>query len=81
MRSTVVGVVMLMLNIFAIAIGNLAVGAISDRLTQAGSTQGLSTVLIATDLLVALSLWFFWRASRSGDARLGTMIDKSVVSH
>ncbi|MDT8989332.1 MFS transporter [Curvibacter sp. APW13] len=81
MRSTVVGVVMLLLNVVAIAIGNLAVGAISDRLTKAGSTQGLSTVLIATDVLVALSLWFFWRASLSGDPRLGAERDKSIVAH
>lgn len=80
MRSTVVGVVMLLLNVVAIAIGNLAVGGISDRLTKAGSTQGLSTVLIATDILVALSLWFFWRASLSGDPRLGAARDKTLVT-
>lgn len=81
MRSTITGVVMLSLNIFAIAIGNLAVGAISDRMIANGSPNALTTVLIATDLLVALSLWFFWRASCSGDARLVAMVDKSVISH
>jgi len=80
MRSTITGVVMLSVNIFAIAIGSLSVGAISDRLNKTGATNGLSTALIATDLLVALSLWFFWRASRSGDARLGMVIDKGMAA-
>jgi predicted MFS family arabinose efflux permease len=80
MRSTMTGAVMLLLNVFAIAIGNLVVGAVSDRLSASGYSQALSGVLIASDLLVALSLWFFWRASRSGDARLGAAIDKSLVA-
>ena len=80
MRSTITGVVMLLLNICAIAIGTLVVGAVSDRLTNAGSTQALSMVLLTTDILVLLSLWFFWRASCSGDARLGAAIDKSLAA-
>lgn len=80
MRSTITGVVMLSVNVFAIAIGNLAVGAVSDHLTKLGYGQALSSVLIATDLLVALSLWFFWRAARCGDARLGAAVDRSLVA-
>jgi predicted MFS family arabinose efflux permease len=81
MRSTITGATMMFINVFAIAIGNLAVGSVSDRLTTSGSTVGLSTALIGTDILVALSLWFFWRAANSGDARLGAERDKSVVMH
>ncbi|TXH87781.1 MAG: MFS transporter [Rhodoferax sp.] len=81
MRSTITGATMMLINVFAIAIGNLAVGAISDRLTASGSSFGLSTALIGTDVLVMLSLWFFWRAASSGDSRLADARDKSVVMH
>ena len=80
MRSTITGATMMLINVFAIAIGNVAVGAVSDRLAASGSASGLGTALIGTDVLVALSLWFFWRAARSGDARLGTAADKSFVA-
>ncbi len=33
----------------------------------------------AVDVLVAGSLWFFWRASRSGDAHLADAVDKNAV--
>lgn len=81
MRSTVTGATMMLINVFAIALGNLAVGAVSDRLAAQGSTVALTTVLIATDVLVALSLWFFWRASASGDARLGMKVEGAVAAH
>lgn len=81
MRSTITGATMMFINVFAIAIGNIAVGAVSDRLTAIGTNVGLSTALIGTDILVALSLWFFWRAANSGDARLGAERDKSAVMH
>ena len=81
MRSTVTGAVMMLINVIAIAIGNLSVGVVSDRLVQYGSSVALTTVLVATDLLVFLSLLFFWRASRSGDERLCVAIDKSLVLH
>jgi len=64
MRSTVTGFTMLLINVFAIAIGNLAVGAVSDRLFAAGSTQGLTTVLLATDLLAIAGAVFFALAAR-----------------
>jgi MFS family permease len=59
MRSTVTGTAMMLINLFAIAAGNLAVGAISDRLAALGSQAPLSAVLIATDLLVFASLLLF----------------------
>lgn len=81
MRSTITGATMMLINVFAIAIGNLAVGAVSDALVANGSTVGLTTALIGTDALVGLSLWFFWRAARSGDPRLGDARDASAVAH
>ena len=64
MRSTVTGVTMLLLNIFAIAIGNLAAGAVSDRMAAAGSTHPLTTVLLATDILAISAAMFFVLAAR-----------------
>jgi sugar phosphate permease len=64
MRSTVTGFTMLLINVFAIAIGNLAVGAASDRMTAAGSTNALTLVLLATDLLAIAGALFFALAAR-----------------
>jgi hypothetical protein len=69
----------MLINVFAIAIGNLAVGAVSDRLTANGSAIGLTVALVATDVLVACSLWFFWRAAISGNTHLADAVDKSAV--
>jgi predicted MFS family arabinose efflux permease len=65
MRSTVTGFTMLTINILAIAIGNVAVGAVSDRMTAAGSTNALTTVLLATDILVICAAVFFVLAARA----------------
>ena len=80
MRSTITGATMMLINVFAIAIGNLAVGAVSDRMASSGSPVALTAVLLATDVAVALSLWFFWRASRSGNSHLADAIDPSAVA-
>jgi predicted MFS family arabinose efflux permease len=64
MRSTVTGFTMLLINVFAIAIGNLVVGGVSDRLSAAGSTHALTTVLLATDLLAIAGAVFFGLAAR-----------------
>ena len=64
MRSTVTGATMLLINVFAIAIGNLAVGSISDRMTAAGSSNALTIVLLATDILVATAALFYAMAAR-----------------
>lgn len=81
MRSTITGATMTFINVFAIALGNLAVGAVSDRLAASGSASGLTTALVGTDLLVALSLWFFWQAACSGDPRLTVERDNLSVMH
>ena len=64
MRSTVTGATMLLINVFAIAIGNLAVGSISDRMTAAGAGNALTIVLLATDILVAAAALFYAMAAR-----------------
>jgi hypothetical protein len=65
MRSTVTGFTMLLINVVAIAIGNLVVGAMSDRMSNAGSAHALTTVLLATDILVITAVVFFALAARS----------------
>lgn len=64
MRSTVTGFTMTLINVFAIAIGNLLVGAVSDRLEAAGSAHPLTAVLLATDLAAIASAFFFALAAR-----------------
>lgn len=64
MRSTVTGFTMLAINVFAIAIGNAAAGAISDRLAAGGSTYALTSVLLATDVLAISAVIFFAFAAR-----------------
>ncbi|HMN77025.1 MAG TPA: MFS transporter [Burkholderiaceae bacterium] len=64
MRSTITGVTMLLINVFAIAIGNLVVGGISDRMAAAGSGHALTYVLLATDLLVIAGALFYALAAR-----------------
>lgn len=64
MRSTVTGFTMLSINVVAIALGNGVLGAISDRLAQAGAAQPLTTVLLASDLLAACGGIFFALAAR-----------------
>ncbi|MEJ8810601.1 MFS transporter [Variovorax ureilyticus] len=64
MRSTVTGVTMLLINVVAIAIGNLAAGAVSDRLAAGGSTSPLTTVLLATDVFSVIAGVFFILAAR-----------------
>ena len=64
MRSTVTGMTMLLINVFAIAIGNLVVGGISDRMAAAGSGHALTYVLLATDLLVISGALFYTLAVR-----------------
>ncbi len=81
MRSTVTGATMMLINVFAIALGNLAVGAISDRLHTQGNAYALTAVLVVTDLLVALALWFFWRAAGSRDPRLSLKVENAVAAH
>jgi predicted MFS family arabinose efflux permease len=79
MRSTVTGVTMLLINVFAIAIGNVVVGAVSDRMSKAGSTNALTTVLLATDVLVISAALFFALAARG--PKLLTAPEGVVLTH
>jgi asparagine N-glycosylation enzyme membrane subunit Stt3 len=72
---------MMGINVFAIAIGNLAAGASSDYLRSIGAVAPLTTVLLGLNILIGLSLLFFWRVSRCGDERLRAGRDASIVAH
>jgi predicted MFS family arabinose efflux permease len=78
MRSTVTGSTMLLINVFAIALGNLAVGAVSDRMSAAGSGHPLTFVLLATDLLAISGALFYALAARG--PRLETA-PEGVMAH
>lgn len=64
MRATITGITMLLINVVAIAIGNLVAGAVSDRLAAAGSHHALTWVLLATDLLAIVGALFYVAAAR-----------------
>jgi predicted MFS family arabinose efflux permease len=64
MRSTVTGVTMLLINVLAIAIGNLVAGAVSDHLAAAGSASPLTLVLLSTDVFAVAAGLFFAMAAR-----------------
>jgi MFS family permease len=81
MHATATGVTMMSINILAIAIGNLAAGMLSDSLRATGYSQPLTIVLLVINLIIGLSLFIFWRVSRSGDARLRAERDTSLVAH
>ncbi|HQR22284.1 MAG TPA: MFS transporter [Burkholderiaceae bacterium] len=68
-RSTVTGFTMLLLNVFAIALGNLAVGAVSDRMSAAGASNALTLSLLATDILAISAAAFFVLAARGSRVR------------
>ena len=78
MRSTVTGFTMMVINVFAVAIGNAAAGAVSDRLAAAGSTHPLTTVLIGTDLIVIAGAVFFALAARGPRVQAAP---RGVVAH
>ncbi len=78
MRSTITGVTMLLINVFAIAIGNLVVGAMSDRLAAAGAGHALTYVLLATDILVIAAALFYAQAARG--PRVAAVL-KGVMAH
>lgn len=64
MRSTITGATMMLINVFAIALGNLAAGAISDRLAAAGAPNALTLTLLGTDVLACAAAVFFALAAR-----------------
>ena len=63
-RATAVGVAILGINVFAIALGNLAGGAASDWLTRAGHGNPLTIVLVGMYAVVMASLAMFLAAAR-----------------
>jgi predicted MFS family arabinose efflux permease len=65
MRSTVTGFTMLLINVFALAIGTVVVGMAADYFIKAGATAPLTGVLIATDALAISSALFFALAARA----------------
>lgn len=81
MRATASGATMMGINVFAIAIGNLGAGMLSDHLRAGGASAPLTTVLLCLNILVGCALLFYWKVSRSGDPRLHAERDKSVVAH
>jgi predicted MFS family arabinose efflux permease len=78
MRSTVTGFTMLLINVFAIAIGNLLVGGLSDRMGAAGSGHALTYVLLATDLLVIAAALFYALAAQGPRVEAAP---RGVVAH
>ena len=71
LRSTAAGATMLCINVFAIALGNLGAGALSDRLARAGVPDALTTVLIGLDLIATLAIVPFLMAARATAPRTG----------
>lgn len=69
LHASATGLSMLLVNVLALGLGGLAIGVISDALTQAGSHYALTGPLFAADLVALLTIPCFavmgWRA-RSG---------------
>lgn len=64
-RSTVTGFTMLCINVFAVAIGNLAVGWAIDYLDTHGVPAPLTQVVLVTDVIAISSALFFALAARA----------------
>ena len=80
LRATISGVAMMLINVFAITLGNLAVGLCVDRLGAAGVHAALTWSLFATDLLaLAAAPCFAWVASCC--ARPSTGAELQGVTH
>ncbi len=65
LRASIVGFTMMCLNVIAIALGSLLIGALSDHLATLGHSRPLTLVLLGSDLLVGLALPCFLRAARA----------------
>jgi predicted MFS family arabinose efflux permease len=65
MRSTVSGLTMLLINVFAISLGDLGAGAAIDSLNRENFPAPITTVMVIVDVLTACSLLFFARAARA----------------
>ena len=64
MRSSITGCCMLLINIFAAAIGSFAIGSASDALARAGVIAPLTKVLLGADIVAIASALFFLMAAR-----------------
>jgi predicted MFS family arabinose efflux permease len=64
MRSTITGCCMLLINVFAVAIGSFAIGSVSDALARAGVSAPLTKVLLGADIVAIASALFFLMAAR-----------------
>jgi MFS family permease len=69
MRSTITGLTMTLINIFAIALGNFAAGVLSDRFAAAGIRGPLTLVLLGADLCAIASLPCFLALARCSRLR------------
>jgi predicted MFS family arabinose efflux permease len=74
-RSTVTGFMMMCINVFAIAIGNLAAGWAIDFLGARGVATPLTHVVLATDALAISSALFFALAARASRRQRAVAID------
>ncbi len=73
MRSTVTGFTMLLINVFALAIGTVAIGMLADHLKHAGSTAPLTGVLFVNDVLaISSAVWFALAARASCRQRVAS---------
>lgn len=64
MRSTISGFTMMLINVFAIALGNFTVGLLSDRLASAGAHAPLTFTLLGTDVIACCALPCFLLLAR-----------------
>lgn len=86
MRSTIMGFNMLSINLFAVALGNMAVGWALDALGKAQVKDPITHVLVATDLVVLSSALFFAAAAwmvyrRSGAGKAQPLVPRAVLEH
>ncbi len=68
LHASATGLSMLLVNVLALGLGGLAIGIVSDLLTQRGSAYALTGPLFAADLVALLTIPCFaiigWRARR-----------------
>ncbi len=75
MRATMTACTMVFINLFAHAIGNLAVGRASDAMRHAGMSAPLTHALLGTDIVVLASALFFFMVARQirGTSKIGAV--------
>lgn len=79
LRASATGLAMLLVNVVALGLGGLVIGAVSDRLVALGRHDSLTLPLFAADLVSLLTIlcfvrigWRDWRRSVDGDATCST---------